>query len=287
MICSQYIYDTLYAGIRSMQVSLPKDVQAALRRHSKRAEGLGSTVLKAVEENIRLAGESCVPLCQDTGMILCFVEYGEHAEISGDSLRDVLARAVKDAFCDGYFRKSVVADPLNVRNNTGTNLPPLIHWEVVPGSSVRISLLAKGFGSENCSCTEMLKPTAGRRGVITAVERIMERAGGAPCPPVVLGIGIGGTMDYAALLSKKALLRELDDIHPSSYYASLETDIMEAVNRLGIGPGGLGGGDTCLGVKIESSPTHIAGLPLAVSVNCWADRKFSYCFRPAAAEASV
>jgi fumarate hydratase subunit alpha len=166
-----------------------------------------------------------------------------------------------------------VADPLNGRKNTGNNLPAVIHHEMTKGADLKISLMLKGFGSENCSRLVMLKPTAGREEVINTIAEIVTSAGGSPCPPSILGIGIGGTMDYAAKLSKKALLRELDDTHTDPYYARLELDIYKRVNELGIGGGGLGGAITTLGVKVEKFATHIAGLPVAVSVNCWADRK--------------
>ncbi|MBI9104874.1 MAG: fumarate hydratase [Spirochaetales bacterium] len=274
-INSKKIYDALYPEILRMNVHLQPDVTEVLSEVSRTAKDLGAKVLGAIGENIKLAGEKNIPLCQDTGMVLCFVEIGNDVIVAGESLETTIHNAVGDAYRDGYFRKSVVADPLKDRTNTGTNLPPVIYYDFVEGGDIKISILAKGFGSENCSRIEMLKPTTDRAGVIQAVKKIVKTAGGSPCPPVILGIGLGGTMDYAAKLSKKAFLRDLDDENPDEYYALLEEDILKEVNELAIGPGGLGGAATCLGVKIEKYPTHIAGLPLAVSVNCWADRKIS------------
>jgi len=274
-INSNKIYDALYPEILKMNVHLQPDVTEVISEVTGSAKDLGAKVLGAIGENIKLAAEQNIPLCQDTGMAVCFVEIGNDVTVEGEPLEKTINRAVGEAYRDGYFRKSVVKDPLKDRTNTGTNLPPVIYYDFIEGGDIKISILAKGFGSENCSKIEMLKPTTDRAGVIDAVKKIVKTAGGSPCPPVILGIGLGGTMDYAAKLSKKAFFRELDDENPDEYYALLESDILKDVNELDIGPGGLGGAATCLGVKIETYPTHIAGLPLAVSVNCWADRKFS------------
>jgi fumarate hydratase subunit alpha len=256
------------AGVR-----LPPDITAALNRAAGAETGRGCAVLRAVTENLAIADRENLPLCQDTGMVLFFVRRGEHLRLTGESLEKGLNRAVEEAYSRGYFRRSVVRDPLKERTNTGTNTPAIVWQEMVEGDSLTVEFLLKGFGSENCCRTWMLKPTAGKEDVIQAVCETVRLAGGGPCPPTVLGLGLGGTMDYAAYLSKKALLRDLDNPHPDPWYAALEKEILDRVNALGIGPGGLGGTETSLGVKLETFATHIAGMPLAVSVNCWADRK--------------
>ncbi len=296
VIPAEEIYRRLYDGIREMNVVLAADVVAALRaaRESESpAHGTGPQsrtgsssaprpatlpgaacfVLDSILENADIAAREQLPMCQDTGFVLVFVEQGHQVRIEGEPLDRIIHRAIGDAYRDGLFRNSVVGDPLNNRANTGTNLPPAIHYDHVDGDHLTIGCLAKGFGSENYSQTRMLKPTAGPDAVVQTVVETVERAGGNCCPPVVLGVGIGGTMDWAARLSKKALLRDLSDHHRDPYYRALEERIADAVNALGIGAGGLGGTTTALGVHIETYPTHIAGLPVAVSVNCWAERK--------------
>jgi len=267
------IYTALKAGIKETGVRLPEDVKKALKNAIEVETGPAEKVLRHISLNLETADRENMPMCQDTGMIVAFVEMGNDVEIKDAFIDDVINDAIKDSYEEAFFRKSVVADPLNGRKNTGNNLPAVIHHELTKGPDLKISLMLKGFGSENCSRLAMLKPTAGREEVINTIAEIVTSAGGSPCPPSILGIGIGGTMDYAAKLSKKALLRELDDINPDPYYAELERDIYKRVNELGIGGGGLGGAITTLGVKVEKFATHIAGLPVAVSVNCWADRK--------------
>ena len=267
------IYKALKAGLKETGVKLPDDVKRALKNAVEVETGPAEKVLRNIMLNLGTAEKESLPMCQDTGMIVAFVEMGQEVQIEGAFINDVINDAIKDAYDEAYFRKSVVEDPLNGRKNTGTNLPAVIHHEMTKGSDLKISLMLKGFGSENCSRLVMLKPTAGREEVIKTITEIVTAAGGSPCPPSTLGIGIGGTMDYAARLSKKALLRELDDIHPDPYYAQLEKDIYDSVNETGIGGGGLGGVISTLGVKVEKFATHIAGLPVAISVNCWADRK--------------
>ena len=267
------IYEELKGGIKKTGVILPGDVKRALHQAIEKETGPAEKVLRHIALNLESAEKGNMPMCQDTGMVVAFVEMGDQVQIKDAFIDDVICRAIVDAFEEGYFRKSVVADPLNGRKNTGNNLPPIIYHELKKGADLKISLMLKGFGSENCSRLAMLKPTAGREEVIESIAKIVVEAGGAPCPPTILGIGIGGTMDYAAKLSKKALVRDLDDRHPDPYYAQLEDDILTRVNQLGIGGGGLGGDITTLAVKVEKYATHIAGLPVAVTVNCWADRK--------------
>jgi len=267
------VYQKLYSAIKESGVILPKDVQEKIIHSMNSEAGLSKTVLTRILQNLDCASKNCLPMCQDTGMVLLFVEIGRDLDLSQVNLEEVIYKAVEDAYRDGSFRKSVVTDPLNERINSKNNLPPVIYYDFIQGDELKITGVLKGFGSENCSKVFMLKPTEGRNRVIEVVLETVKSAGGSPCPPTVLGIGIGGTMDYAAKLSKKALLREIDDINPDPYYKELEDDILKAVNSLNIGPGGLGGGVTSLGAKIEHYPTHIAGLPVAISVNCWADRK--------------
>lgn len=264
--------DQLSAGIIEAGIELPPDIKKALDKAITLETGRASQVLNRCRENLIIARDKKIPFCQDTGMTVLFVEKGEDCRVEG-GLHEVLNRSVERAYREGFFRKSVVSDPLKERKNSGTNLPAVIHEKTVPGEKIKVSYLLKGFGSENCSRLFMLKPTEGREAVIQAVVRTISDVGGAPCPPVVLGVGIGGTMDYAARLSKEALFRDLEEKHPDPWYAELEQEICDKVNALGIGGGGLGGDITALGVKIATHGTHIAGLPVAVSVNCWADRK--------------
>ncbi|MBN2619252.1 MAG: fumarate hydratase [Spirochaetales bacterium] len=272
-IDGELLYKKLYDSILESGVILPKDVSSEIIKQRDIGKGLSKTVLSKIVENLECAKNSCTPMCQDTGMVLLFVEIGRKISLENIDLDKLINKAVEDAYRDGYFRKSVVSDPLNGRENSKNNLPAVIYYDFIEGDKLKISGVLKGFGSENCSKVFMLKPTEGREKVIDVVLETIKSAGGSPCPPTVLGIGIGGTMDYAAKLSKKALLRELNDENPNPYYKELEDEILEKVNSLNIGPGGLGGGVTSLGVKIEHYPTHIAGLPVAISVNCWADRK--------------
>lgn len=272
-IDEEKIYSAVYKGVLDAGVILPEDVSRRIINSRERETGLSKTVLSRIVENLECAKKNCLPMCQDTGMVLLMVVIGRECDLTGINMDQLLNRAVEDAYRDGSFRKSVVTDPLNGRANSKNNLPAVIYYDYIDGDKLKISGVLKGFGSENCSRVFMLKPTEGRSRVIEVVKETILAAGGSPCPPTVLGIGIGGTMDYAAKLSKKALLRELDDTNPDPYYSELEDEILKEVNSLGVGPGGLGGGVTSLGVKIETYPTHIAGLPVAISVNCWADRK--------------
>ncbi|MDC7220750.1 MAG: fumarate hydratase [Spirochaetales bacterium] len=253
-------------------VTLPPDVAEALRGAAGKETGRASHVLSRCLENLKVAEEENLPICQDTGMVLFFCEIGRDVRLDG-SLDGALHKAVEEAYDEGFFRKSVVLDPCKDRKNSGNNLPPVIYHELVEGNQLKINLLLKGFGSENCSRVHMLKPTGGREAVIDAVLQTVREGGGSPCPPIVVGIGLGGTMDKAAVLSKKALCRSLDSHHPDPWYDDLEKELLAKINETGIGGGGLGGDITALGVKIATYPTHIAGMPLAITIQCWADRK--------------
>lgn len=271
MLCmrlSKSIENALSSAVRI----LPEEVEKAIRKADKcETNHLGKVVLDNIVKNIDVSKDTLLPLCQDTGMFWALVSIGKGARLNLSLLESEIISGCKAAAKNAFYRKSVVKDPLFDRENTNTNLPVIINYELVEGSDITIRILLKGFGSENCSSVRMLNPTASEDDVILAVCDIMKKAGGKPCPPVFLGVGIGGTMDKAALLSKKALLRKSSN--SDKRYRELEEKIKSAVNKLNIGPGGLGGDNTCLGVAIETFATHIAGLPLAVTVNCHAERR--------------
>lgn len=228
-------------------------------------------ILEKIEENIKIAEEDFVPLCQDTGFACIFAEVGQDVHIVGGSLTDAINEGVRRGYGDGYLRKSVVADPIR-RGNTGDNTPAHIHYEVVPGDKLKITVAPKGFGSENMSRIKMFAPAAGEEGVRDFIVNCVEEAGANPCPPIVVGVGIGGTFDRAALMAKEALLVPMDEKNPDPYYAAMEEELLEKINSLGIGPQGFGGRTTALAVKIKTFPTHIAGMPVAVNINCHVSR---------------
>ncbi len=248
---------------------LPEDVCAALDASRAHEDGIvARDVLDTIIENYHIANP--VPICQDTGMACVFLEIGQDVHIVGDLTQAVNAGVAK-GYTEGYLRKSVVRDPL-FRENTGDNTPAMLYTELVPGDSVRITVAPKGFGSENMSRIAMLKPADGVDGVVDFVLETVRLAGPNPCPPIVVGVGIGGNFDKAALLAKKALLRPIGSRNETPFYAQLEETLLEKINALGIGPQGLGGRTTALGVQIETLPTHIAGLPCAVNINCHVSR---------------
>lgn len=251
---------------------LNPDVYEKLKKAYEREDGEeGRIVLKAILDNIGIASKTGLPLCQDTGMFWVLVSYASSSPYSLNELVDAVKSALEKAAEEGYFRKSIVSEPVFDRLNTKSNLPAVINIELIEGDVSTVDVLLKGFGSENCSAVRMLNPTAGKDGVVYAVLEMVKAAGGKPCPPMFLGIGIGGSLDRAALLSKKALIAKRE--HDDERYDELEEEILEKVNALGIGAGGLGGKNTALEVNIEYEGTHIAGLPVALSVSCWADRK--------------
>ena len=227
-------------------------------------------ILSKIIENYEIADKENLPVCQDTGVACVFLKIGQDVHIEGN-LEDAVNEGVRSGYSEGYLRKSVVRDPLD-RVNTGDNTPAMIYYEIVPGDKIEITLAPKGFGSENMSRIAMLRPSDGATGVIDFVVGAVEAAGANPCPPIVVGVGIGGTFDKAAYLAKKALLRPLDEPNPDEYYRHLEEELLERINALGIGPQGFGGRTTALAVKIEKMPTHIAGLPVAVNINCHVTR---------------
>lgn len=231
---------------------------------------IGKDLLCRIVENAELAAERQIAVCQDTGMSVVFMEIGQDVHVNG-SIAEAVNEGVRQAYEEGYLRKSVVADPLE-RINTKDNTPAIIHYDLTAGEQIKITVMPKGFGSENMSGIKMLKPSDGVEGVIDFVLETVAQAGSNPCPPIIVGVGIGGTMEKAALLSKKALLRPLDSINSNGYYRELEELLLRKINSLGIGPQGLGGITTALGVRIEHFPTHIAGLPVAVNLTCHAAR---------------
>ncbi|MBQ9952495.1 MAG: fumarate hydratase [Clostridia bacterium] len=227
-------------------------------------------ILDQIIENYNIADEQNVPICQDTGMACVFIEIGQDVHVDGD-LEAAIHEGVRIGYRDGYLRKSVVRDPLD-RVNTGDNTPAMIYYNIVPGDKVTITVAPKGFGSENMSQTKMLKPSDGVQGVKDFVVKVVEEAGPNPCPPIVVGVGIGGTFDKVAFMAKKALMRSVDERHPEPFYSDLEAELLEKINALGVGPQGFGGRTTALAVNIEKCPTHIAGLPVAVNINCHVTR---------------
>lgn len=251
---------------------LPGDIVAALDRDRKNEPWpLAQETLNLLWDNMELAGEKNLPVCQDTGMACVFVELGQEVHIEGN-FEEAIHEGVRRGYGEGYLRKSIVGDPLR-RVNTGDNTPAAITLRLVPGDGCTVTVAPKGFGSENMSRLGMLKPADGVEGVKNFVLETVRLAGPNPCPPIVLGIGVGGSFDKVAYLAKHALLRPIDQPNPDPFYADLERELLEEINRLGIGPQGFGGQTTCLGLSIETAPTHVAGLPVAVNVSCHVTRR--------------
>lgn len=232
---------------------------------------IGKKILSQLEENMEIAEREQIPICQDTGMAVVFIKIGQEVHITGGSLEDAINQGVREGYTEGYLRKSVVKDPL-IRENTKDNTPAIIHYEIIPGDKVEITVAPKGFGSENMSRVCMLKPADGIEGVKNAVIETVKLAGPNACPPVVVGVGIGGTFEKCALLAKKALTRDINSESSIEYVAELENELLDEINNLNIGPGGLGGKITALGVNIETYSTHIAGLPVAINMCCHVNR---------------
>ncbi len=251
---------------------LSKDMQDAMENASNKEESvLGKQILGQLKENLQIAKEEMIPICQDTGMVVAFFEIGQDVHIEGGSLENAINEGVRQGYKEGYLRKSVVSDPL-LRVNTNDNTPAVVHYDIVDGENVKITIAPKGFGSENMSRIFMLKPADGIEGVKGSVLTAVKDAGPNACPPIVVGIGVGGTFEKCALLSKKALTREVGIHSDIPYVKQMEEELLEEINALGIGPGGLGGKITALAVNIETYPTHIAGLPMAVNICCHVNR---------------
>ena len=251
---------------------LSKDMKCAIRKATDNEESpLGRQILKQLQENMKIASEDMIPICQDTGMAVIFMELGQDVHFQGGSLEEAIQEGVRQGYAEGFLRKSVVKDPV-FRENTGDNTPAVVHYEIVPGDEVRITVAPKGFGSENMSRVFMLKPADGIEGVKNAVLTAVKDAGPNACPPMVVGVGVGGTFEKCALMAKKALTREVDRRSEIPYVRALEQELLQKINCSGIGPGGLGGSTTALVVNIETYPTHIAGLPVAVNICCHVNR---------------
>ena len=251
---------------------LSPDMNEAIKDSMKREESeIGKKILSQLEENLKIAKEDMIPICQDTGMAVVFLKIGQDVHLVGGSITDAVNEGVKEGYTEGFLRKSVVNDPI-IRENTKDNTPAVIHYEMVEGENVEITIAPKGFGSENMSKIYMLKPAEGIEGVKAAVLSAVKDAGPNACPPMVLGVGIGGTFEKCALLAKKALLRPIGKHSEIAYVKDLEEELLEKINNLGIGPGGLGGKVTALSVSVETYPTHIAGMPVAVNICCHVNR---------------
>ena len=258
MDCNYFIGDDILSAIKSSyeEESLP----------------VAKDVLNQLIDNHEIASSEEIPICQDTGMAVLFVEYGDKVTVANGSFTDAVNEGVRRAYIDGYLRKSVVSDPVFDRINTKDNTPAVIHTQIVPGDKIKITAGGKGFGSENMSAVKMLTPSAGVDGVKKFILDTVAHAGPNPCPPMVIGVGIGGTFEKAAELAKRATMRRIDTSNPDKRYAELEKELLEEVNKMNIGPAGLGGKTTALGLNIETYPTHIAGMPVAVNICCHASR---------------
>lgn len=251
---------------------LSKDMDAAIKRASQTEESeLGIKILKQLQNNLKIADTEKIPICQDTGMAVVFLEIGQDVHIEGELMEDAVNEGVRQGYTEGYLRKSVVKDPL-IRKNTKDNTPAIIHYSIVKGDKIKITLAPKGFGSENMSRIFMLKPADGIEGVKNAILTAAADAGPNACPPMVVGVGIGGNFEKCAILAKKALTRSIDERSDIPYIRDLEDEMLKKINQLGIGPGGLGGTTTALAVNINTYPTHIAGLPVAVNICCHVNR---------------
>ena len=262
--------------IKEMCIAVNHELSADMLRRLSEAKKqeksvIGCQILDQLEENLQIAREDRIPICQDTGMAVVFMEIGQDVHLEGGNLEDAINEGVRQGYTEGFLRKSVVRDPL-IRENTKDNTPAVIHYTIVPGDQVKITLAPKGFGSENMSRVFMLKPADGIEGVKKEILQAVEDAGPNACPPIVVGVGIGGTFEKCALMAKQALARPVDEHSDIPYVKEMEEEMLDKINQLGIGPGGLGGTVTALGVNINTYPTHIAGLPVAVNICCHVNR---------------
>ena len=251
---------------------LSEDMDIAMKKAVETEEApLGKQILTQLQENLKIAGEDMIPICQDTGMAVVFIEVGQEVHFEGGSLTDAINEGVRQGYVEGYLRKSVVGDPI-IRENTKDNTPAVIHYNIVPGDKVKIKVAPKGFGSENMSRVFMLKPADGIEGVKNTILTAVQDAGPNACPPMVVGVGIGGTFEKCALMAKDALTREVGTHSDIQWVKDLEEEMLETINKLGIGPGGLGGTTTALAVNVNTYPTHIAGLPVGINICCHVNR---------------
>ena len=273
VIKAEKITETVKELLTDCNYNIGSDITNALEKAKETEKSeVGRQVLCQLIENNKIAHDEQIPLCQDTGMAVLFVQYGDKVVIDGGSFKNAVTEGVRQAYKEGYLRKSVVNDPVFDRINTKDNTPAIIHTEIVPGERIVITAGGKGFGSENMSAIKMLTPSYGAEGVIDFVLDTVRKAGPNPCPPMVVGVGIGGTFEKAAQLAKKATFRSIETSNPDPRYAEMEQQLLERINKMGFGPAGLGGTTTALGVNIETYPTHIAGMPVAVNICCHAAR---------------
>lgn len=271
-IKTQDITETIKDMCIEVNHFLSKDMDKAMKDAVETEESpLGKQILCQLQDNLKIAGEDMIPICQDTGMAVIFMEIGQEVHVEGGDLQEAVNEGVRRGYVDGYLRKSVVSDPL-IRENTKDNTPAVIHYSIVPGDKIKITLAPKGFGSENMSRVFMLKPADGIEGVKNAVLTAVKEAGPNACPPMVVGVGIGGTFEKCALMAKHALTRDMAKRSEIPYVRELEEELLGKINNLGIGPGGLGGRMTALAVNIETYPTHIAGLPVGINICCHVNR---------------
>ena len=271
-IQASMITDTIERLCIEANQVLPDDIKKSIQTcRSCEVGQIACGILDNIIENYEIAENEQVPICQDTGMACVFLEIGQDVHITGGYLSEAVDEGVRRGYTNGYLRKSVVKDPVR-RGNTGDNTPAMLYTEIVPGENIKITVGPKGFGSENMSAIRMFKPSAGIEGIKDFIIETVETAGPNPCPPMVVGVGIGGTFDKAALLAKKALMRPIDTENEDPYYADLEKEMLEKINQLGIGPQGFGGRTTALGLNIETMPTHIAGMPCAINISCHVTR---------------
>ena len=269
----QLVSDTVRSLFLTANYVIGPDVAGAVEAAARQEPSpIGRSVLGQLCENYRIAREESVAICQDTGMAVLFIDVGQDVHFVGGDFASAVQEGVRRAYADGYLRKSVVEDPVFDRKNTGDNTPAVLHLSIVPGERVHILATAKGFGSENMSAVKMCTPAEGEQGVLDFIVETARRAGPNPCPPMIIGVGVGGTMEQAALLAKRMTARSVGSHHPDPRYAALEREALAAINRLGIGPAGIGGRTTALAVNIASAPTHIAGMPVAVNICCHAAR---------------
>lgn len=267
------VADAVARLCKEANYKLGEDVVAALEQSLKREESeVGRGVLQQILENARIARENDMPICQDCGLAVVFLDLGQEVHVVGGDLYEAINEGVRRGYQEGYLRMSSAAQPFSARVNTGDNTPAIIHTRIVPGEQVRVTVAPKGGGSENMSRLGMLTPAAGRQGVVDFVVEAVDRAGANPCPPIVVGVGVGGTFERVAYLAKHALLRELGTANPDPELDELEKELLERINRLGIGPQGLGGRITALAVHVEAEPCHIASMPVAVNIQCHAAR---------------
>jgi len=272
IIKSEEITNTVKKMCKEANYCLPCDIRKAIDNFSETEKSpIGKEILSKIKDNYKIAEKEQIPICQDTGMAVFFVDIGNDVHIEGDTITEAINEGVRLGYTEGYLRKSIVEDPI-FRKNTNDNTPAVIHYSFSKGDRIKITIVPKGFGSENMSAIKMFAPSAGVEGIKEFILETVDKAGSNPCPPIIVGIGIGGNFESCAEISKKALAREVGSRNPNEFYSDLENELLSLINKTGIGPQGFGGTTTALGVNIETAPTHIAGMPCAVNISCHASR---------------